>query len=124
MRALNFRPKELGGLGLINPIWKARAFIVKNMFKEAESKGKNLRDYREIKQIYGYTEDMEKVVKEEIDKKEAKAIYNLLLEKVVQKNGSLIPSRNEKKINGIKWKVVWKNQILLKGVMAEEKCFA
>ena len=98
--------------------------MVKNMFKEAESKGANIRDYREIKQIYGYTEDMDKVVKEGIDKKEAKEIYKLLLEKVVQKNGSLIPSRNEKKINGIKWKVVWKNQALLKGVTAEEKCFA
>ena len=38
-------------------------------------------------------------MKEEIDKKEAKAIYNLLMEKVVQKNGSLIPSRKEKKTN-------------------------
>ena len=46
------------------------------------------------------------------------------MEKVVQKNGSLIPSRNEKKISGIKWKVAWKNQVLLKGVTAEEKGFA
>ena len=29
VRAINFRPKEQGGLGLINPIWKARAFLVK-----------------------------------------------------------------------------------------------
>ena len=124
VRAINFRPKELGGLRLINPIWKARAFIVKGMFKEAERKGVNIRDHKEIRQIYGYTEDMEKVVKEEIDKVEAKAIYDLLMEKVIQKNGSWIPSRNEKKTKGIKWKVVWKNISLLKGITAEEKCFA
>ena len=124
VRAVNFRPKELGGLGLINPIWKARAFMVKNMFIEAESKGINVSDYREIKQIYGYSDDMDKVVKEGLDKKEAKEIYKILMERVLHKNGSLIPSRNEKKTNGIKWKVAWKNQGFLKGVTAEEKCFA
>ena len=124
VRAVNFRPKELGGLGLINPIWKARAFMVKNMFIEAESKGINIKDYREIKQIYGYSDDMDKVVKEGLDKKEAKEIYKILMERVLHKNGSLIPSRNEKKTNGIKWKVAWKNQGFLKGVTAEEKCFA
>ena len=67
---------------------------------------------------------MDKVVKEGLDKKEAKEIYKILMERVLHKNGSLIPSRNEKKTNGIKWKVAWKNQGFLKGVTAEEKCFA
>ena len=63
-------------------------------------------------------------MKEGLDKVEAKEIYDLLMGKVIQKNGSLIPSRNEKKTNGIKWKVVWKNISLLKGISAEENCFA
>ena len=46
----------------------------------------------------------------------------ILLEKAIQKNGSLIPSRNEEKTNVIKWKVVWKNQVMLKGVTAVENC--
>ena len=65
--------------------------MVKNMFIEAESKGINISDYREIKQIYGYSDDMDKVVKEGLDKKEAKEIYKILMERVLHKNGSLIP---------------------------------
>ena len=98
--------------------------MVKNMIKEAESKAIDIRDNREIRKIYGYTEDLIEIVKAEKKKAEVKDIYEILLEKVTQKNGSLIPSRNEKKTAGIKWKVVWKNQVMLKGVTAEEKCFA
>ena len=94
------------------------------MIKEAESKDIDIRDYREVRKVYGYTVDLMDIVKAERTEAEVKEIYNILLEKVTQKNGSLIPSRNEKKTNGIKWKVVWKNQVMLKGVTAEEKCFA
>ena len=38
VRVINFRSRELGGLGLINPVIKSRAFMVKNMIKEAEIK--------------------------------------------------------------------------------------
>ena len=94
------------------------------MIKEASGRAVDIRDNREVRKIYGYSEELEKVLKADMEKKGVKEIYNLLMEKVIQKNGSLIPSRNEKKTNGIKWKVVWKNQSLLKGVTAEEKCFA
>ena len=83
-----------------------------------------MKDNREVKRIYGYTEDMNKVIKGEVEECDSKQIYKVLLENVILKNGSLIPSRNEKKINSIKWNVVWKNQARLKGVNAEEKCFA
>jgi hypothetical protein len=53
----------------------------------------------------------------------SKEIYGVLMEKVTQKNESLIPSRNENKVNGIKWSVVWKNLKIMKGVNAEEKFF-
>ena len=39
------------------------------------------------------------------------------------KNGSLIPSRREKKTRGISWKATWKNLTLLRGLGPEEKCF-
>ena len=34
VRALNFRPIDLGGLGLIHPKIKAKAFLIKNMYFE------------------------------------------------------------------------------------------
>lgn len=34
IRPLNFRDKIFGGLGLINPIFKAKALLMKSMFKE------------------------------------------------------------------------------------------
>ena len=34
VRPLNFRDKLSGGLGLINPIVKAKAFLIKNMYKD------------------------------------------------------------------------------------------
>ena len=40
-------------------------------------------------------------------------LYGFLLEQVVSKSGSLIPSREEKRCN-IKWKVAWKNMDLLR----------
>ena len=76
------------------------------MIKEAESKDIDIRDYREVRKIYGYTVDLMDIVKAERTEAEVKEIYNILLEKVTQKNGSLIQSRNEKKTNGIKWKMV------------------
>ena len=51
VRVINFRSRELGGLGLINPIIKSRAFMVKNMIKEAESKDIDIRDYREDRKV-------------------------------------------------------------------------
>ena len=53
-----------------------------------------------------------------------KEIYNALLEKLIEKNGSLIPSRNEKRIRCVQWKNSWKNLSLLRGVGVEERTFA
>ena len=40
IRPLNFRDKMIGGLGLINPIFKAKAMLLKNMYREfTELKG-------------------------------------------------------------------------------------
>jgi len=42
---------------------------------------------------------------------------------IVEKNGSLIPSRSEKRNENIKWNVTWKNLKMFKGITAEEKMF-
>ena len=40
------------------------------------------------------------------------------------RNGSYIPSRNEKRVDGIKWKASWYNVSSVRGLSPEEKCFA
>ena len=121
VRAVNFRMKEQGGLGLIHPVWKARAFLVKNMIKEYLNTENN-EDSIKIEKVYGYTEDMESVINAEIGK-DVKSIYNHLMKSILEKNGSLIPSRNEKKVSGIKWNLEWKNQNLVKGITGSERVF-
>ena len=36
----------------------------------------------------------------------AKQIYNFLMHNTIFRNGSLIPSRNEKRLMGVKWSLV------------------
>ena len=53
-----------------------------------------------------------------------KQIYEYLLKLKVEKNGSLIPSRNKKNTRGVEWNISWKNLQLLTGLDPEQKCFA
>ena len=43
---------------------------------------------------------------------------------MIRRNGSLIPSRNEKRIRGVRWKSSWRNISILKGLDPFEKTFA
>ena len=52
-----------------------------------------------------------------------KQIYDILIKDTIEKNGSLIESRNEKREIGIKWRHVWKNLSSVKGINAEVKDF-
>ena len=54
----------------------------------------------------------------------SKNIYDHMIKEVTHRNGSLIPSRREKKVSNIKWRLVYKNFKLLSGITAEERCFA
>ena len=105
MRALQFRSVERGGLGLIEPFIKSRAFLLRGMLKDVKP-GVSVQDLG--------TGKNEGTVRE---------LYGVLLEQVVSKNGSLIPSREEKRCN-IRWKAAWKNMNLLKEITPEEKMFA
>ena len=109
VRALNFRTRDKGGLGLIEPVTKAKAFLVKNMMKELNY------DPLFVEFIYGDTKTLGSNFS-------VKEIYNLLLEKTISKNGSLIPSREEKRCQ-VKWSLSWKNLDKVKGLLPEEKMF-
>ena len=47
-----------------------------------------------------------------------------MIKDITHRNGSIIPSRSEKRSKNVKWGVVNKNMKLLGGLQAEEKCFA
>ena len=51
------------------------------MIKEASGRAVDIRDNREVRKIYGYSEEVENVLKAGIEKKGVKEMYNLLMEK-------------------------------------------
>ena len=124
VRPLNFRDKDEGGLGLTCPITKAKALLVKNMINDFVKFDCEIDDGYMMDNIYGYFEEFEQVYMMGIGFESVKVIYKYLLKEVVEKNGSLIPSRNEKRNENIKWKVTWKNLKIIKGLTAEEKIFS
>ena len=124
VRPVNFRNKHLGGLGLIHPKIKAKAFLIKNMYFDFIQYNCNITDKGVVNNLYGYSEDFVGVYKEGLAMASVKEIYEFLLQDMVYCNGSLIPSRREKRSQNIKWSLVWQNVQSLKGLTQEEKCFA
>ena len=109
IRPLNFRNKCLGGLGLIHPKIKAKAFLIKNMYFYFLQYHGNIADGWIANNLYGYSEDFVRVYNEGLVMAPVKEIYNFLLQDMVSCNGSLIPSRREKRSQNVKWSVVFKN---------------
>ena len=120
VRPLNFRKKTLGGIGLINPIIKARALLIKNVYKDYLE----YNDADFVTNLYGYTEDCERVYNCGLATAPVREIYDFLLQEEIYRNGSLIPSRNEKKSFNVKWSLAWKNLNQMRGLTSKEKCFA
>ena len=123
VNSVNFRSTSQGGIGLINPLVKARALLLKNMYRELLSVGGSIYDLDIIDNLYGYKDDFIDIIQNGLSTSPAKAIYEFLIKEVTHRNGSLIPSRNEKKSVNTKWGVVFKNFKLVKGLNADEKCF-
>ena len=124
IRPLNFRNKLFGGLGLIHPKIKAKAFLIKNMYFDFLQYNGNIADGWIANNLYGYSEDFVRVYNEGLVMAPVKEVYNFLLQDMVACNGSLIPSRREKRSQNVKWSLVWQNVQSLKCLTPEEKCFA
>ena len=124
VNSVNFRNTAEGGLGLFHPVVKAKALMIKNMYRELLSIHGNVYDMDKIAQVYGYTGDFIDIIENGLSTSPSKAIYDYLIKEVTYRNGSLIPSRREKKVVNVKWGLVFKNHKLLSGITAEERCFA
>mgnify|MGYP000474636873 CR=1 FL=1 len=83
VRALNFRSKEWGGLGLIHPKIKAKAFLIKNMYFEFLEYDFSIRDEYLVNSLYGYTKEFIQVHQEGLSTAPVKEIYNYLLQDLV-----------------------------------------
>ena len=118
VRSLNFREKERGGLGLVDPEIKAKALLGRNMYQQW------LQDKRKVEDIYGDTNILERLIIINEEDITTKQIYKILIKERIEKNGSLIQSRNEKRQVGIRWRHVWKNLRNTNGINAAEKDFA
>ena len=117
---MQFRSKDKGGLGLIEPFIKAKAFLVKNMLKEYKQYEY---DPRLLENVYGDQQTMLDIMAVGKTDSPVKDIYQVMLDNLVSKNGSLIPSREERR-SQVKWKLSWRNLSKLKGTNGEESEFA
>ena len=105
VRIMNFRDKSLGGINLINPVVKARALLIKTMIRECKLKKIEVDDVHSLSLVYGYGEDLVRMMRQK--KCSSKIIYDELMSDYLVKNNSIIPSRNEKRVRGIRWSVAW-----------------
>ena len=97
VNSVNFRNNAEGGLGLFHPVVKARALLIKNMYRELLSLQGNVYDTDKIGQVYGHTEDFIDIIENGLNTSPSKAIYEHMIKEVTHRNGSLIPSRRGKK---------------------------
>ena len=123
VRVMNFRPKSSGGLGLVDPNIKCMALLIRTRLRKLRRNNGSTLDLTNQNYIGEYRNEIQMVIRNDLVKGTTKQIYNLLLEEKISKNGSLIPSRNEKRTLGVKWSISWKNMSLVGGLNAEERCF-
>ena len=101
---MNFRKKGQGRVGLIHPRIKSEAFLIKGLGKSRIGQGNVIKEVpKEIRK------DFEMIQREGILFEGVGEIYNRLLNKIIYKNMSLIPSRNERRVRGVRWRSTWRN---------------
>ena len=96
---------------------------MKSMYKEFMENDLGILNGRLSGDIYGYKDVFIKIFENELATACSKEIYEYLIQEVTCRNGSLIPSRNEKTSIQDKWGIVSKNFTPLRGLAPEEKPF-
>ena len=95
--AVNFRPKELLGLGLVHLPTKCKSLIMRSMFKEFQKKKMQLINGSYSEFLYGHKAELLQLLKTYSESPSAKELYQLFLGKVIFRGDFLVPSRMEKK---------------------------
>ena len=97
---------------------------MKSLFKDFTENDFSILNGRLSGNLYGYKDVFITIFENDLATASSKEIYEFLIQEVTCRNGSLIPSRNEKRTIHVKWGIVWKNLKLLKGLTPEEKTFS
>ena len=122
VQVVNFRGREEGGIGLVEPGLKAKSLLIHNMFREFQERKVQIVGGSLDQDIYGPNEDFIKMMREE--NTSSKEIYLQLRKEFTRINTSLIPSRIERRLSGIKWKRSYKNTSSLGQLSPKEKEFS
>ena len=123
-QSLNFRAKNFGGLNLVYPEIKAKSLLLKSMLKEIKIRELDVGNNTFSKSIYGPIDELLKIWKNGKKDFSAKDIYSdLIVQKVYDDNGILIPSRVERKYHLLDWTIFYKNFKKVKYINAVEKEF-
>ena len=123
VQVINFRGREDGGIGLIEPGIKAKSLLIHNMFREFQERGIQLVGGKLDQDIYGPKEELLKILSDEEPKTSSREIYARLRKEFTRIKTSLIPSRIEKKLFGVKWTRSFRNLKSLGTLSAREKEF-
>ena len=102
VQVLNFRKQENGGLSLHHPGLKAESLLLKSMHRECVERDIGVFGGKLSSSVYGY-EDLYVEVRAADVGTSSKEIYKFLLRKLVRVNSSLVPTRIERKIQGVRW---------------------
>ena len=123
VQVLNFRGREEGGLGLIEPGLKAQSLLLHHMYREFQERNISLVSGVPDKEMYGPKNKFTEMINGQGSRMSSKEIYVTLRAQFTRVHTSLIPSRIEKKMTGIKWTRSYKNLYSLGTLSAKEKEF-
>ena len=124
VQVVNYRKREDGGLGLVEPECKAKSLLLHNMYREYLEREISLDGGKLGQDIYGFKGDFLEILRETEPKVSAKDIYSRLIVKITHVNNTLINSRIERRISGVKWTRSFKNIRNLSMMSSKEKEFA
>ena len=122
VQVLNFRKKSDGGLSLHHPHLKAKSLLLKNMYRECIERNIKYVGGCFSENLYGPKNELAALLDGNIEMK-SKEIYGYLREKLVRVNSSLIPSRIERRVQGIQWSRCFKNMNSILKISPKEKEF-
>ena len=122
VQVLNFRKKSDGGLSLHHPHLKAKSLLLKNMYRECIERNIKYVGGCFSDNLYGPKNELAALLDGNIEMK-SKEIYGYLREKLVRVNSSLIPSRIERRVQGIQWSRCFKNMNSILMISPKEKEF-
>ena len=83
---VNFRPKELLGLGLVHLPTKCKSLIMRSIFKEFQKKKMQLVNGSFSEFLYGHKAELLQLLKTYMESPSAKELHQLFLGKVMERN--------------------------------------